>query len=216
MYHGMKSGLNVSENFLKVKGIGPNGHMGGLGNCCGRCTRRRTLTRVTRSVVGSRMAPVLTLAAICLACSLNACGGTARGTAQQLGDTTSEAAVVEALEATGYRLLYRKVPQLEGYDVISGEAINSKGRIQFTVEINLAGPFGNDVGGAIPQPPVLRYGPHEEGTVVGNVIYKTAYNGSSRPGRGGELEASRNENAMAVHVGVALRELFAPRFRPVG
>lgn len=91
-------------------------------------------------------------------------------------------------------------------------------RVQFTVEIRLAGAY-EGAGPKVPvdpQPPVLRYGTGVGGTLIGNIIYNTTNGAPNHVGPGVELQLDRGETKMAVQVGTALRELFAPRFRPEG
>lgn len=149
--------------------------------------------------------------------ALSSCGGTAEGTIRELGDTTSKDAVIGALKSTGYQLRYRKVPRLEEYEIVSGEAIYHRHRIQFTVEIKLSGPYEQRGKRYVPnpQPPVLRYEGYGGGTVVGNIWYGTANDSPNYVGRGFELESNKLETTMAVHLGVALEALFASKYRSV-
>jgi hypothetical protein len=176
--------------------------------------KRRTLASKTprlRWAVGLAIVVSMTTAQL-------GCGSTAEGTPQALGNTTTKAAVVSALEGTGYKFRYRKVPNLEEYELVSGEAIQGREHIQFAVEIRKAGPFADITSSAEvnPQPLIVKYGAEEEGTVVGNVIYKTEAQAPKHVGKGVELIPSPAQIHMAVRVGVALRELFATKFRPGG
>jgi hypothetical protein len=146
------------------------------------------------------------------------CGDTAQGTVRKLGNTTTKEDVVKALEGTGYEFKYRQVPHLEGYEVVSGEAIHGSEEIEFTIEIRLAGPFEamKKSSEENPQPPVLRYGGMSSGEVVGNTIFATQAKRPMRAGKGIELESDPAQTEMEVNVDVALRELFAEKYRPVG
>lgn len=167
----------------------------------------------------SALAVGLVVAAAAVVLIVSGGGGhAAGGTTQRLGDTTSKDNVVGALESTGYDLRFRRTPRLEGYEIVSGEAVRGSERVQFTVEIRLAGPFegAGPREPRDPQPPVLRYGAREGGTLIGNVIYKTVNAAPDHVAPVVELQPDRGETRMAVQLGVALRELFAPRFRPEG
>jgi hypothetical protein len=137
------------------------------------------------------------------------------GTTPERGDTATPDAVIGALESTGYQLRYRKVPKLEEYEIVSGEARHGGYGIQFAVEIKLSGPYEQPGKRVAPDPqrPVLRYGAGVGGTEVGNIWCATAYNSPRRPGT--RTEATKRENNIAGHLEVALNELFAPRYRPV-
>jgi hypothetical protein len=137
-------------------------------------------------------------------------------TTPELGDTTTPGAVIGALESTGYELRYRKVPKLEEYEIVSGEARHRGYGIQFVVEIKLSGPYGQHGKRVVPdpQPPVLRYGGPEDFTEVGNILYATAHNSPIQPGT--RTEATKRESAMSVQLEVELDELFAERYVPVG
>ena len=140
-------------------------------------------------------------------------------TSSALGEMTTKAAVVEALDSTGYDLSYRNCPELEGYENISGEASHRGDHVQFAVEIRLDGPYEDLKKNSEldPQPPVIRYGRGlEGGDIVGNVAYYTQQQSPSREGRGIELESNKSETKMAIRIGLALRALFAPKVRPVG
>jgi hypothetical protein len=139
------------------------------------------------------------------------------GTTPERGDTTTPEAVIGALEHTGYQLRYRKVPKLEEYEIVSGEARHGGYGIQFAVEIKLSGPFEQPGKHYIPdpQPPVLRYGAGKGGTRFGNIWYATAHNSPERWSEGLHLKSERVEIKMSIKLGVELRELFAPRYRPV-
>jgi hypothetical protein len=146
------------------------------------------------------------------------CGSSAQGTVRKLGNTTTKEDVMKALERTGYKFQFRKVPHLEEYEVVSGEAIHGYDRIEFTVEIRLDGPFedikksseGN------PQPPVLRYQGMGGSEVIGNTTFATEAVKPMHAGKGIELEPDPAQTEMEVNVDVALRKLFAEKYRPVG
>jgi hypothetical protein len=137
------------------------------------------------------------------------------GTTLERGDTTTPDAVIGALESTGYQLRYRKVPKLEEYEIVSGEARHGGYGIQFVVEIRLSGPFEQRGKRIVPDPqrPVLRYGAGKGGTVVGNIWYATANNSPSQPGT--RTEAAKRQTAMAINLAVELEELFAERYQAV-
>jgi hypothetical protein len=141
--------------------------------------------------------------------------GGGEGATPERGDTTTPDAVIGALESTGYQLRYRKVPTLEEYEIVSGEARHAGYGVQFAVEIRLSGPFEQHAKRVMPdpQPPVLRYGAGVGGTAVGNIWCATAYNSAIQPGP--RTEATKRENNIAVNLEAALNELFAPRYRPV-
>lgn len=144
-------------------------------------------------------------------------GDKAVGVTQTRSDTTTRAGVVGALEGTGYKFRYRKMPRLEEYEVVSGEAIHGDNRVEFTVEIRLAGPFDEIRKGSEenPQRPLLRYGRGlEAGDTAGNIRYATVQQAPAVAGHGFELKASRAQTRMSVKIGVALAELFAPKFQP--
>lgn len=156
---------------------------------------------------------VLALSVVALSRSRGGDGGTT----PERGDTTTQDAVIGALESTGYQLRYRKVPKLEEYEIVSGEARHGGYGIQFAVEIKLSGPFEQPGKRYIPDPqrPVLRYGAGKGVTVVGNVWYATASNSPERWTEGLHLKSERVEVNMAINLEVALDELFAPRYQPV-
>ena len=113
---------------------------------------------------------------------------------------------------------YRKVPKLEEYEIVSGEARHGGYGIQFVVEIRLSGPFEQRGKRIVPDPqrPVLRYGAGVGGTTVGNVWYATAHNSPERWTEGLHLKSERVEVHMDINLGVALEELFAERYQAVG
>jgi hypothetical protein len=152
-----------------------------------------------------------------LAVALAGCGSSVEAHTQTSGSTTKPEAVVAALEGTGYHMRFRKVPRVEGWEVIAGEATRGHDAVQFVVEIRRAGPIEAASGDELnPQPPVLRYAFREEGTAVGNIVYRTQMQAPKHAGRGIELEVDKAETKMAVEVGIALRRLFANRYRPEG
>lgn len=172
--------------------------------------------RSRRNLVLVGLASVLVAVAVIVVSQAG--GSAAETTPQARGDTTTKEAVMQALEGTRYDFRYRKTPHLAGYEVISGEAVHGRSHIQFMVEIRLAGPFSkmHGAGEANPQPGILRFGLHEEGTIVGNIVYKTESSAPGYPGRGYELEWDKAETDMKITVGVALDELFASKFVPEG
>jgi hypothetical protein len=152
-----------------------------------------------------------------LVIGLAGCGSSVQAHTQALGSTTKPEAVVAALEGTGYHMRFRQVPRIEGWEIIAGEATRGHDAVQFVVEIRLAGPIEAASGDELnPQPPVLRYAFREEGTAVGNIVYRTQMQAPKHSGRGIELEVDKAETKMAVEVGIALRRLFADRYRPEG
>jgi hypothetical protein len=142
--------------------------------------------------------------------------GGGEGATPERGDTTTPDAVIGALESTGYQLRYRKVPTLEEYEIVSGEARHGRYGVQFVVEIKLSGPYSAS-GKRIPnpQPPVLRYGAGKGGTTVGNIWYATAHNSRERWTEGIHLKSERVEITMSINLGVELEELFAERYQAV-
>jgi hypothetical protein len=162
------------------------------------------------------VALVAVLAGVILVVVLVGGDGTAKGVAQPKGDMTTGQAVVEALKSTGYKFRYRRVPRLEGYEIVSGEAIQGKQRVQFAVEIRLAGTYKEVKSSSElnPQPPLLRYGFEERGSVVGNIVYLTEGSAPRFAGKSFELESSKAQTTMSIHIGVALSELFSPEVDP--
>lgn len=163
------------------------------------------------------------LALLCLllggasAIAMAGCGSSVEAHTQALGSTTDREAVVAALEETGYRFRFRQVPRVEGWETVAGEATRGGDAVQFAVEIRRAGPIEDASGAELnPQPAVVRYALHESGTVVGNIVYRTQMQAPKHAGRGVELELNKAETKMAVRVGIALRQLFAARYRPEG
>lgn len=156
----------------------------------------------------------LVIVALCLV--LPGCGSTSDAEVQTLGDTTTAQAVTGALNGTGYELRYRKVPDFEEYDVIAGEAHHGHGRVQFSVEIRRAGTFEEveHWRETPPQPSIVRYDTEDEGEIVGNVRYRTELQAPRFVTRQFELESSRAEQAMVIRIDLALKRLFAPKFRP--
>ena len=154
--------------------------------------------------------------ALCLAALLVALGSSdnvAKGVTQVKGDTTTVENVIEALEGTGYKLRYRKVPRIQGYEIVSGEAIWGKQRVQFGIEIRLAGPY-EDIRSSSelnPQRPIVPYALENSETVVGNIVYVTEGSAPRFAGKSFELESSKAQTTMSIHIGVALGELFPPQ-----
>lgn len=148
---------------------------------------------------------------------LAGCGNTVEAHTQALGSTTDREAVVAALEETGYRFRFRQVPRVEGWKIVAGEATHGDYAVEFAVEIRRAGPIEDASGPELnPQPAVVRYAFRESGTVVGNIVYRTQMQAPKHAGHGVELELNKAETKMAVRVGIALRQLFADRYRPEG
>ncbi|HZO05579.1 MAG TPA: hypothetical protein VFB52_04270 [Solirubrobacterales bacterium] len=140
------------------------------------------------------------------------CGEDGGAEVRPAADTVTTDAVVAALEGTGYQFRYREVPHVEGYEMVAGEARQGETRMQFAVEVRLAGPYseaGEERGN--PQPQILRYGFGQHATVTGNIRYLTVSQ-APRAARGGfELTSSKREQRMEVDVLVALAKLFPPR-----
>jgi hypothetical protein len=152
-----------------------------------------------------------------LAIILTGRGSSVEAHTQALGSTTDEKGVIAALRGTGYHFRFRKVPRVEGWDIVAGEATRGGKGVQFAVEIRRAGPIEDVSGDELnPQPPAVRYAFREEGTIVGNIVYRTQMQAPERAGHGVELELNKAETKIAVRVGIALRQLFAARYRPVG
>jgi hypothetical protein len=139
-------------------------------------------------------------------------GRSADAVTQKLGGTTTKSAAVSALDGTGYAIHFRKVPRLEQFELVAGEARDGAERVQFGVEIGRAGPSSS--GGADPQPPLVRYAQRENGERVGNIDYWIESQSTAVAGRGIELENSKTETKMSNRIAVALDRLFAPRFVP--
>ena len=166
--------------------------------------------------------PVLVAVAIGLLVAVAGCGedggAEVRSGAEvrPVADTVTTEAAVAALEGTGYQFRYRKVPHVEGYELVAGEARQGETRMQFAVEVRLAGPYseaGDERGN--PQPQVVRYGFGQHATVIGNIRYLTVSQAPKAAGGGFELTSSKREQRMEVDVLVALAKLFPPRLRGV-
>jgi hypothetical protein len=159
---------------------------------------------------------VLVVAAVVIVISL--AGGESEGRAQlqRLGDSTTKAALVDALEGTGLEVHYRKVPHLEEYELVAGEARAGSVRLQFSIEIRRSGQFSEIRGDdeSIPQPTIVRYGFEKEGEPVGNVRYNTVLQEPRGPGKEFVLESTKAALRMQIRFDLAIRELFAPKFRP--
>lgn len=152
-----------------------------------------------------------------LALAVGGCGGDGRG------DTTTKSAVMSALEGTGYRISYRKVPPVEGYDAVAGRATNRRGgHVDFSIAIDEDGPYHGDdesPDDGHPKPPIVRYA-EGAGTRAGNVLYNVQ---AQSPYRVGQLRnfgrtwlASRGEREMEIRLTVALDRLLAPEARGHG
>jgi hypothetical protein len=155
-----------------------------------------------------------------LAVGVGGCGESESG---GLGDATSETAVMRALEGTGYRIAYRKVEPVSGYEAVAGRATNRRGgQVDFSVVIDKSGSYNGDDESADeghPKPPVVRY-VEGAGTRVGNVLYQVQ---AQSPYKVGHLKhfgrawlESRGEGEMQIRISVAFDRLFAPQFRGQG
>lgn len=128
-----------------------------------------------------------------------------------------------ALESTGYEIRYRKVPRVEGYDMVAGRARNGTGGVvDFSVVIDNSGPVGDGAKskrGSPPQFPIIRYAEVGESVevgveIAGNIGYVTQGQSGLVLGRLRHLGLawipSKGEDEMSIRIGVALDRLFAP------
>ncbi len=168
----------------------------------------------------SLIACVVLAAFVTLAMTLATSG---RGDAGQeatsgLGDTTTEADVIQALEGTGYRITYRKMPSVAGYDMLAGEARSRQGVVDFSDVIRLAGPYEGNPQSArsgSPQIPVVRYAAPHGTETIGNLSHQewgqSPYIVSPLKGGGRSWGETKAEIQMDIRIGVALSRLFAPQ-----
>jgi hypothetical protein len=167
------------------------------------------------------------IAGLCLAVGIviaiwaaSASDGSAGTTASAHGDQTTEAAVIRALEKTGYQIRYRKVPDIEGYGMVAGRASNSwGGAVEFSVVIQRGGPYKGDPESAKEGPqqwPVLRYA-EEGGTKTGNEILglqaQSPYRVANVRRLGPVWVQTRGESQIDVRISQAIEKLFAAKFR---
>lgn len=174
-----------------------------------------TQLRAQRRVAG-QLTAVLAFAVAILCLASSGCGGGSGASTQVLGGTTTTHAVLTALEGIGYHLRFRKVPHVAEYEVLAGEARHRGSRVQFSVEIRRAGPF-EDIEHRReenPQPAIVRYGVEQTGEIVGDVRYSTESQAPMFLNRESELESSKAEQRMCIRIDLALKYLFAPKYRP--
>jgi hypothetical protein len=150
------------------------------------------------------------------------CGTAADAVDTGKGDMTTQAAVVHALEGTGYHITYRKVPRIEGFETVVGRARSAAGGIvEFGAVVRRSGPFPAGLTSIKEDEelPVIRYA-EGSGDVVGNVLLWTSPQLPFVPGHvkheGRVLVVSRGEYKMEVRIGLAIDRLFASKFVPVG
>jgi hypothetical protein len=86
-----------------------------------RCVSTVRMLRCSRPARSACGWPVVVGAAVSLAVGGGGCeaGG--------LSDETTRGAVGRALEGTGYRIEYRRVPRVGGFDAVAGRAMNGRG-----------------------------------------------------------------------------------------
>lgn len=136
------------------------------------------------------------------------------------GDITNEASVVTALEGTGYDIKLRRVPRVEGYEMVAGRATNkSGGVVDFSATVKTAGPIDDDPEsrrGGSPQFPIVRYS-EADASLVGNLAMVTQPQSQFVRGRlngvGKTYVASHGESQMVARIQAALYNLFAPGVR---
>lgn len=163
------------------------------------------------------------VAVIGLAAWLTGSLGRSTSVANSLGTTTSRGAVIEALAGTGYKITYRKTPDVEGYDMLAGRSEDRKGnQVEFSVVIRLAGPYNADPEsrrGGSAQFPVVRYA-EEGGSTIGNEVLhlqpQSPYVLKNIRNIGLGWVPSRGETSMSIRIETALRHLFSPRIRGAG
>jgi hypothetical protein len=157
----------------------------------------------------------------CSALAAQGCGDGSESSKRDRGDMTTRAAVVSTLEASGYKLRYRRLARTRGYDAVAGQASDrTGGHIAFSVVVRNHGPYrgsGDLVEGGSPQLPIVPYADEGATTTIGNVIYTvqplSPYVIGPVEGVGRDWVPRRNENRMAIRIGSSLRRLFAPQFR---
>lgn len=148
------------------------------------------------------------------------CGGDGEATVSSLGDFTTEAAVVQALEGTGYDISYRQLARVQGFDAVAGTARSDDGgEVAFSVLISREGEITGDPegpSGSSPQFPIVPYS-EDDATVFGNVVVQTQPQSGYVRGRlkylGPAMVPSNDENRMSIRIGLAIGRLFAPGVR---
>jgi hypothetical protein len=119
------------------------------------------------------------VAALCAA----GCGGSEDPSPDRIGVADARGAI----EGTGYRIAYRKVPDVEGYATLAGRATDARGRqVDFSVVVDLDGSYkGGDEEAkeGSPQPPVVR-GAEGPGAsyVIGNAFWVVQPQAGGRAG----------------------------------
>jgi hypothetical protein len=160
--------------------------------------------------------------ALCLAALWLVLGGSGAGASAKstpLGATSTARKAEAALAGTGYKILYRKVPRVKGYEMLSGEAIQGRHGIQFVIVIAVGPNATLSSEGGSAQSPVLRYQGESTGEIAGNVYLQTVENSpmkpsNLRPGKDLELDLNEPEVKMEIKVDIAIEGLVAPRYRP--
>lgn len=137
------------------------------------------------------------------------------------GDMTTESAVIGALEETPYEIRYRKVPRVEGYEVVAGRARSRGGGVvDFSVVLRKGGEIESSPEGRLggsAQFPVIRYF-ESAGSITGNMNFVSQPQGHLvvRKPRRSELAwvPTREETKMSIQLGLAVEGLFAPNVDP--
>lgn len=169
------------------------------------------------TTISLRVRLVIPVVVATMGCLLIGCDGAINLLTGPGRPMATEADVVTALETTPYEITYRKVPRLEGYEVIAGRARSRNGGVvDFSVVLRKAGWINNApesrLGGG-PQFPVVRYA-ETQGSITGNMNVVTQEQGHyvverSRFGELGWSPTSEEAN-MGIELGIALNSIFPP------
>jgi hypothetical protein len=186
----------------KVEGSNPFSRFSG-----GHASGSRTMSLGRGIWRATRLAAAGGICLVALWLVLGGFGQGANASSTRLGATTTEPKLIEALEGTGCRLMFRKVPRTKGFKVVSGEAFQGKVGIQFVAVIY-------EGSGEPPQPPVMRYEELSTGEYAGNVYFDTHQTAPELPGKEFELALDPAATKMAIKVDLAIKGLVAPKYRP--